>query len=232
MRYYLLLFSLLLSLASKAYYSTSPYAWCGNNPVRFMDPEGMYFDEANEEIAQQIEDTCNTILASTTDKRRIEEIQKTLDDIQKMRKDKEREYQFGLNSEKDNAAPSIQCTGTNADGHQVILMTSNSEQINDALFHEARHGGQIARGEMLVGENYQLINYGVGKEIDAYRAQWGRYGRLILPINDGIRPFPVSKSINYYGINETMVNSITENLLSNEYVYPPKDYCIQLWRQN
>ena len=27
-------------LAEK-YYSTSPYAWCGNNPVRFVDPDGM-----------------------------------------------------------------------------------------------------------------------------------------------------------------------------------------------
>ena len=33
-------------LAEK-YYSTSPYAWCGNNPVRFVDPDGMdwYMDE-------------------------------------------------------------------------------------------------------------------------------------------------------------------------------------------
>ena len=26
---------------AEQYYSTSPYAWCGNNPVRFVDPEGM-----------------------------------------------------------------------------------------------------------------------------------------------------------------------------------------------
>ena len=33
-------------LAEK-YYSTSPYAWCGNNPVNIVDPDGMdwYMDE-------------------------------------------------------------------------------------------------------------------------------------------------------------------------------------------
>ena len=40
MRYYLLLFSLLLSLASKAFYSISPYAWCANNPVGNVDLDG------------------------------------------------------------------------------------------------------------------------------------------------------------------------------------------------
>ncbi len=29
-------------LAEK-YYDISPYAWCGNNPVRFVDPDGMYY---------------------------------------------------------------------------------------------------------------------------------------------------------------------------------------------
>ena len=40
MRYYLLLFCLLLSLASKAFYSISPYAWCANNPVGNVDLDG------------------------------------------------------------------------------------------------------------------------------------------------------------------------------------------------
>ncbi len=29
-------------LAEK-YYSISPYAWCGNNPVNFIDPDGAMF---------------------------------------------------------------------------------------------------------------------------------------------------------------------------------------------
>ena len=162
----------------------------------------------------------------------IEEVEKTLDDVQKMREDEEREYRFKLSPTDSKESPSTQYVGNNADGHQVILMTSNSEQINDALFHEIRHGGQIARSELLLDAEGRWLNYGVRKEIDAYKAQWGRYRRLILPINDGSHVLPEAKSINYYGINKAMVHSITENLLSNDYVYPPKDYNKQLWRQN
>ncbi len=51
MRYHLLLFCLLLSLASEAYYSTSPYAWCGNNFVNAIDPDGkdsIYVNDQSE----------------------------------------------------------------------------------------------------------------------------------------------------------------------------------------
>ena len=55
-------------LAEK-YYSTSPYAWCGNNPVRFVDPEGMdiYDIDSTETIVRQEENKEKDILWMTHD---------------------------------------------------------------------------------------------------------------------------------------------------------------------
>jgi len=42
-------------LAEK-YYNISPYAWCGNNPVKFVDPDGREWKEKkDEEIAKQLQ---------------------------------------------------------------------------------------------------------------------------------------------------------------------------------
>ena len=41
-------------LAEK-YPSISPYAYCNGNPVRYIDPDGRYFDETNDKRAQRME---------------------------------------------------------------------------------------------------------------------------------------------------------------------------------
>lgn len=42
----------------------SPYAYYNWNPINYVDLDGMYFDEANEIIAQKIEDECQQKLSS------------------------------------------------------------------------------------------------------------------------------------------------------------------------
>ena len=54
-------------LAEK-YYSISPYAWCGNNPIRYIDPTGMEFtDDAWKRVNKLIAEV-NSRQASNNDK--------------------------------------------------------------------------------------------------------------------------------------------------------------------
>ena len=209
----------------------SPYAYCGWNPIKYVDPDGRYFDEANEGTAQKIEAELFTrkIYSALGDGNKMRELYSTWKDIKDMRNDPQHEFRFESTS-AETPGPATQFGGTNAKGDQIINMYSHLEKLDGTTAHEARHGGQIARGEMFCDNKGNLQNYGVLKEVDAYKAQWGWDGSLrVYGLNNAKIPGVLNPS--YHGINPGFVKSITEGL-SLTPLYPPKGYSIKLWNNH
>ena len=65
-------------LAEK-YYSTSPYAWCGNNPVRFVDPLGMSYNINTDGSVEQVNDSVDNQVVLNADNER-EKVEITLEE--------------------------------------------------------------------------------------------------------------------------------------------------------
>ena len=42
----------------------SPYLYCDGNPIKFVDSDGRFFDDANEVTAQKIEAECQNKMSS------------------------------------------------------------------------------------------------------------------------------------------------------------------------
>ena len=201
---------------SDKYPEISPYAYCNWNPVKYIDPDGRYFDEVNEGTAQKIEAECQHKLSSQKiNHNRRKELNKTLQDIADMRNDKNYEYRF---ESAPNNKPETVCT-IEEGKNKVVTMYSNLGALDGTTAHEARHGGQIARGEMFYDEMGNPQNYGVRKEVDAYRAQWGWDGSL--NVFSDIMGIPQNYHVKgYIDIDKVLVNSIIEG---STYLYPPRD---------
>jgi RHS repeat-associated protein len=160
------------------YVGMSPYNYCAGNPVKLVDVDGREIsDEESMKDAQHLK-MCARLNSMLLERKlndegvdkedlqsRILEFKQTMQDIDDMIADKKHDYKFQKVSENDGNV-------TIAKDEKNILISYNSVGTRA---HEARHGGQIARGEMTVSKNgdgsFGFLNYSVNKEVDAYRAQ-------------------------------------------------------------
>jgi RHS repeat-associated protein len=180
---------------AEVFSSMSPYCAFANNPVRYVDPTGMYFDETNEKKAQKLEKQIDRQVAKLEkqitklekagkdigDRRdRISTLQGSKSDISDMRNNESTEFRYGKTSDKNNVAgagnPSILPTGTNDAGHNVVTMFADGV---GSQIHETTHGGQVARGEYgFDSKGDPTAGYGLDSEVSATRAQYAFDGKF------------------------------------------------------
>lgn len=179
---------------STAYPSQTPWLYCLANPVMCTDPSGMYvtekyglvFDKVENDIlpvitllTRQLEENPEENFATIA---RIEQLQQSLLDIRQMRRDPEREYRL-MDFTEANCNKTIALETLNENDDQVIVMYAHEDY--EFKLHEIRHGGQIAREELIIPKGKTTpINYSIDHEVDAYRAGFAFHGHIshnILP---------------------------------------------------
>jgi hypothetical protein len=230
---------------SEKYYGISPYAFCNNNPVNLVDPDGRYFDKSNARKAdryeRRIERKADRLDKQATRKEnrgkdvgdlreRIKELHKSAQDIRDMRNDTDTEYRFQRSSDLLTTTLSY----PNQLGHVVVNVSAPNME---GRIHEIRHGGQYARNEI---DLITFENYGVMDEVDAYRAQYSWIGEFNCNFRDPLDENPINQAMSdanmliksVTNINEITPNFVNQIYYNKEYIYPPKIINIDYWNSN
>lgn len=242
------------------YIGISPYAFTANNPIRFREVDGRYFEEGSksakqankierqaEKQANKFERQANKLDAkgkSTGDLRdRVTELRQSAQDVRDMRNDQSTEYKYGQFDGKEGKAlglvgPSTTLTGQNGKGDNVVTMFTEKNMGNQ--IHETRHGGQNARGEFNVATG---AGYGVADEVSAYRAQYSWDGSLkFIDVNKTPTQAEILNSLQT-GSNPLMNTIKSINLINPNFVnslvdpgfipiYPPASIPLNIWNSN
>ena len=217
-------------LAEK-YPSVSPYTYCNGNPVRYVDPDGMFFNDANEKRALRMEKKLDRQVKSLSkeaerkEKRnedsgdlheRIKELNKSIQDIKDMRDDANTEYRY-------KGVEEAEIYGKNIDGKDVVFICFKDFETK---VHESRHGRQHARRELNL---VKMKGYGVADEVDAYRAQYawlGTYGYFKQITKDDISYEVIT---NLRMIDSNFVNTLSDG---SRRLYPPAGMSDKEWNEN
>ena len=196
------------------------YTYCLNNPLRYVDLDGKKYYRYEDsriarlltsELAEEIRSTLQELESITDNARksylndRIQEMYKSIRDLQDMSNDDMYFYMFG--DANDNGG----ITETAPTAFNLISIYTDGFFNN--LIHETRHGGQLARREFAFAANGKPDErFGASHEIDAYRAQLGYANVLTFYVHD-IIPFEI-RTMN--DITNGFLRSITAN---GEYLY-------------
>ncbi len=164
------------------------------NPITYTDPTGCEVYGEHKDIASTYMGKADLLepikmnISEREQRERSHQLQKTKDDYQKMLDDQFIEYRFyscELNNGKQETRFACDENGArilNGNGDPILEMFCNFREAG-SVFHESRHGGQFARGEVgYDDDNRQVTGFGIAQEVDAYKAQYSEINMMSLPI--------------------------------------------------
>ena len=168
---------------AEKYYSISPYAYVANNPLKYIDPTGMYIADDEKSAGLSAFINAEAIISlqlyvyhqNNTDgryDRAIQKLESSMSDLDAIYNSEERYEISRLES-------TSKIGGFSYDLEKKTFMIQYFNLLN--LAHEITHAGQYERGLLgfvFIDDGRVLPIGSVGLEVEAYRTQMALQGLL------------------------------------------------------